>query len=224
MILVVFCSGFYRFAFQDSFFKTNFMFEILLIRHGETEFNSSKKFSGITDVGLNENGRIQAERLAGILKDEVIDHVYSSDLKRCVETGSYLRAEESGRTLSKELREMNFGRWEGLTYDEIKERYPEELETWEADWTDYVISGGESFSIMSRRVIKEFGEILKKHNCAGSDGRIAVITHSGCIRSILAHYIIGSIRESWKFRVENATVSRLRVDKDYIFLKSLNER
>jgi alpha-ribazole phosphatase len=199
------------------------MFEILLIRHGETEYNNSKKFTGITDVGLNERGRAQAVRLGEILENEVIDLIYSSDLKRCIDTGHHLKC-AAGIILSKELREMNFGRWEGLTYDEIRQKYPDELEKWEADWTDFIITSGESFSIMSKRVIKEFEDILKKHDCCNRDGRIAIISHSGCIRTILAHYIIGSVNESWKFRVENAAVSRLRIDKDYIYLKSLNER
>jgi alpha-ribazole phosphatase len=200
------------------------MLEILLIRHGETEYNSSKKFTGITDVELNGKGREQVLKLGDALKNEVFDHIYSSDLKRCVETGDHLQKCANGRTFSKELREMNFGRWEGLTYVEIKDKYPEELEKWENDWTDYIIHKGESFSIMSGRVIKAFDKILKHHNCNNSNGKIAIISHSGCIRTILCHYIIGSIKDSWKFRVENAAVSRLRVDNDYFYLKSLNER
>jgi alpha-ribazole phosphatase len=200
------------------------MLEILLIRHGETEYNSSKKFTGITDVELNRKGREQVLKLGDALKNEIFDHIYSSDLKRCVETGDRLQKCANGRTFSKELREMNFGLWEGLTYDEIKEKYPDELEKWENDWTDYVIPKGESFSIMSGRVIKEFKEILKQHNCNNINGKIAIISHSGSIRTILGHCIIGSIKDSWKFRVENAAVSRLRVDNDYFYLKSLNER
>jgi alpha-ribazole phosphatase len=199
------------------------MFEILLIRHGETEYNSGKKFVGISDVGLNENGRLQAIKLGDALKNEAFDHIYSSDLKRCVETASYLKC-ANDRTFSKELREMNFGRWEGLTYDEIKEKYPDELEKWESDWINHIIREGESFSIMSRRVIGEFEKILKRHSSNNNGGKIVIISHSGCIRTILGHCIIGSIKESWKFRVDNAAVSRLRVDKDYFYLKSLNER
>jgi alpha-ribazole phosphatase len=198
------------------------MFEILLIRHGETEYNSSKKFTGVTDVDLNENGREQALKLGDVLKNEVFDHIYSSDLRRCVETGSHLKC-ANDRIFSKELREMNFGRWEGLTYDQIKEKYPDELKKWESDWINFIIHEGESFNIMSGRVIKEFEKILKQHS-GNNEGKIAIISHSGCIRTILAHCIIGSIKESWKFRVENAAVSRLSVDKDYFFLKSLNER
>jgi alpha-ribazole phosphatase len=202
--------------------RANNMFEILLIRHGETEYNRSNKFTGITDVVLNERGRAQVARLGEILKDEVFDHIYSSDLKRCVETGSHLKCTDN-RIFSKELREMNFGRWEGMTYDEIKEKYPDELEKWESDWIEQIIYEGESFSIMSRRVMKEFEKIIKQYNNNNS-GKIAIISHSGCIRTILGHYIIGSIKDSWKFRVENAAVSRLCVDKDYFYLKSLNER
>ncbi|MBN2403080.1 MAG: alpha-ribazole phosphatase [Spirochaetes bacterium] len=197
------------------------MFEILLIRHGETDFNKSKRFTGVTDADLNDKGRQQALKLTNALKDEVLDHIYSSDLKRCVETGEHLKS-ANGRTFSRELREMNFGRWEGLTYNEIKSKYPEELEKWESDWTDYVISEGESFGMMSNRVIKIFNEIIKKHNKDGNE-KIAIVSHSGCIRTILGHCITGSIKNSWRFRVENAAVSRLCIDKDYFYLKSLNE-
>ncbi|MFH0974347.1 MAG: histidine phosphatase family protein [Spirochaetota bacterium] len=197
------------------------MFEIVLIRHAETDNNTMHKFSGITDVGLNDNGRQQALKLADALKDEIIDHIFSSDMRRCVETGNGLRCANE-RIFTKELREMNFGRWENLTYKEIKERYPDDIEMWERDWTDYEIPEGESFTRMSARVIKEFEDIVKvKSNGAK---KIAVVSHSGCIRTILGHYIIGSIKDSWRFRVENAAVTRLSVDKGYYFLKSLNEK
>ena len=122
---------------------------------------------------------------------------------------------------------MNFGRWEGLTYEEIKSKYPDELENWEKDWLGFVINEGESFNIMSRRVIRKFEEIVEKHKSSGN-AKIAIVSHSGCIRTILGHYIIGSVKDGWKFCVENATVSRLRLlkdnnDKDYYYLMSLNE-
>jgi alpha-ribazole phosphatase len=197
------------------------MLEILLIRHGETDFNRSKRFTGIKDIDLNSKGLEQSLKLVDALKDEVLDHIYSSDLKRCVETGSKLRC-VGGRTFSEELREMSFGLWEGLTYDEIKAKYPGELGEWENDWTNCIVQEGESFSIMSKRVLEKFREIVKAHN-SSDGGKIAIVSHSGCIRAILAHCIIGSINECWKFRIENATVSRLCVDKDFYYLKSLNE-
>jgi len=195
------------------------MLEILLIRHGETDYNKSGMFAGSTDIGLNETGMTQALRLGERLKDETIYNIYSSDLKRCVETGKHV---ESNIIFSENLREMNFGCWEGLTYNEIKEKYPDDLKMWESDWSGYVIPEGESFNQMSRRLLKEFGQIIKVNK--GSVDKVAVISHSGCIRSILGHHIIGSVKESWRFRIENATVSRLYIINDYMFLKSLNER
>jgi alpha-ribazole phosphatase len=195
--------------------------EILLIRHGETEYNITGRFSGYGDVSLNSKGMEQALSLAGMLKKEKIDRIYSSDLKRCRETGEGIEPVHP-KVFSSNLREMNFGDWDGLTYDEIKSKFPGELAKWEKDWIDYAVPGGESFRVMADRVLNEFGKIIdenKSDNC-----RVAVITHSGCIRTILGKYITGSLENCWKFSVGHAAISRLSFADDYIYLKSLNER
>ncbi|MBN2040594.1 MAG: alpha-ribazole phosphatase [Spirochaetes bacterium] len=197
------------------------MAEILLIRHGETDYNKNGKFGGKSDIDLNKQGREQARFLSEYLKDEKIDHFYSSDLKRCVNTGDSIIC--SGEKIyCKDFREMSFGNWEGMTYDEIKEKHPFELEEWENDWIYKMVPGGESFTDMSTRVISRFEEILGKH--IDSADRIALVTHSGCIRAILGHYIAGSLKNCWKFHIDNASVSRLKCSGDYVYLKSLNEK
>jgi alpha-ribazole phosphatase len=196
------------------------MTEILLIRHGETEYNKTGRFVGSSDICLNDTGLEQALKLKTMLSDESIDKIYSSDLKRCVETGSGIVS--SSLIYSESLREMDFGRWEGLTYGEIKEKYYEELELWKNDWTDYRITGGESFRDMADRVLKKFDEIIISLD--GQENKVAIITHGGCIRALLGHFIIGSFKDSWKFQVDNAAISRLSLNKDYYYLKSLNER
>jgi alpha-ribazole phosphatase len=196
------------------------MLEIILIRHGETEHNRIGKFTGSTDVSINSKGEEQAVRLAVILKDDSISSVYTSDLKRCKETAKFIKCDKVSHTGN--LREMDFGHWEGMSYNEIKEKYPEEIIKWESDWTTFRIPEGESFADMSRRVLEEFDKIVKSHN--ESSDKIAIVTHGGCIRTILGHYISGSIKECWKFQVENAAVTRLCFYKDYFYLKSLNEK
>ncbi len=194
--------------------------EVLLIRHGETEYNIIGRFCGYTDISLNTKGKDQASRLATMLKEEKIDRVYSSDLKRCRETGEGIEP-VNPKVYSQNLREMNFGDWEGLKYEEIRAKYPGELERWEDDWIDYDVPGGESFRVMALRVIDEFRRIIQEN--MDNDCRIVVITHSGCIRTLLSEFITGSLENCWKFRVDNATVSRLNFTDDYVYLKSLNE-
>ncbi len=191
--------------------------EVILIRHCETDYNKDRRFAGITDVGINKKGTKQAKLLKNKLKNEKIDIVYSSNLTRCRETLEIINI-KSEVVYSKNLQEMDFGVWEGLTYEEAEKNHGELVLEWKKDWINYTIPKGESFSIMSKRLIDEFEIIKNKHS-----GKIAVISHGGCIRAILGHYLMDSIKECWKFYVENGSVSRLSFDDKFVYLKSLNE-
>ncbi|MCU0821717.1 MAG: alpha-ribazole phosphatase [Spirochaetes bacterium] len=192
--------------------------EVLLIRHGETDLNREGRFAGTTDTGLNKTGKKQIKNLRKKLKNENIEMIYSSNLKRCIETVKILNL-KAGVNYSNKLQEMNFGRWEKLNFKEIEMNYRNEVEKWKTDWINYVIPKGESFAEMSKRVIDEFERIKK--NYTGS--RIAIITHGGCVRTILGHYVVNSVKDSWKFFISNGSLSRLSFDDNYVYLKSLNE-
>lgn len=192
--------------------------EFILIRHGETDYNRSSRFAGTTDVSLNRKGRMQIKNLRKKFKKEETDMIYSSNLKRCIETVKLLNL-KAGINYSKNLQEMNFGRWEGLTFKEVEANYPKEVEEYKSNWTNHTITRGESFAEMSARVISEFERIKGNH-----PGKIAVVTHGGCIRAILGHYLMGSTELSWRFYIENGAVSRLCFDDGYVYLRSLNER
>ncbi|MCP4137223.1 MAG: alpha-ribazole phosphatase [bacterium] len=191
--------------------------EILLIRHGQTDYNKNERFLGMTDISLNETGREQAARVGERLKDEKIDLVYCSDLKRCVETAEIIGFNKDIEYTSN-LREMNFGKWEGLNWKELRDDFGDEFKSWRKDWVNYPVPGGESFKDMSARVIAEFEEIKKHENL-----KIAVVTHGGCIRTLLGEYLMDSAENSWKFYLENGTISRLCFNKGFSYLKSLNE-
>ncbi len=192
--------------------------EIILIRHGETDYNKEGRFAGKTDIGLNSTGKKQVKNIRKKLKNEKIDLVYSSNMKRCMETASILNFDVEV-TYSKNLQEMNFGRWEGLTFSKVEKNYPKEVEEWKRDWVNFSMPNGECFNNMSKRVIDEFERIKNTES-----SNILIVTHGGCVRTILGHYIIGSIEESWKFYVDNGSASRLCFDDGYVYLKSLNER
>ena len=110
--------------------------KFILVRHGETEWNTSRKFGGHTDVPLNDTGRKQAKAAGEKLMGEHIDRVYCSDLSRAVDTAeAIMHYHDLKVEYDAKIREMNFGIWEGLTYDEIHEGYPEEAEKWVKDYT-----------------------------------------------------------------------------------------
>ncbi len=192
--------------------------EVILIRHGETDYNSDGRFGGLTDISINSNGEKQAKSLRRKLKKEHFDMIYSSNLTRCRETVELLKF-KVGITYSKNLQEMNFGRWEGLTYEEVERNYSLQVKEWKQDWINYGIPKGESFSKMAERVIDEF-ERIKKNPIS----KVALITHGGCIRTILGHYLMDSIEQCWKFYIDNGSISRLIFDDNYVYLKTLNEK
>jgi broad specificity phosphatase PhoE len=152
------------------------MARILLVRHGETDWNLSRRLQGHADLPLNETGRKQARALADELAEVELDAVYSSDLSRAFETARIV-AEPRGLevTALEELRERHFGSWEGLTDDEIQSRFPEVAEG--------VLGDGETREELDRRVFDVLQRIAREH----SDGTVLVVSHGGPLRAVLRH-------------------------------------
>jgi broad specificity phosphatase PhoE len=150
------------------------MTTILLARHGETDWNRERRVQGHTDRPLNDEGRRQALALADELAGEPVDAVYSSDLVRAHETARVV-AERLGLdvTVLPDLRERDFGTWEGLTDEEILERFPQARN---GPWGD-----AESREEMLERIRAALGRIADAH----AEGRVLVITHGGPVRALL---------------------------------------
>jgi broad specificity phosphatase PhoE len=148
--------------------------EILLARHGETDWNRERRVQGHTDRPLNDEGRRQADVLAAELESEPIDAVYSSDLVRAHETARIV-AERLGLdvTVLPDLRERDFGTWEGLTDDEILARFPQART---GPWGD-----AESREEMLERVRAAMRRVADAH----PGGRVLVISHGGPVRALL---------------------------------------
>ena len=157
------------------------MTEILLARHGETDWNRESRFQGHADPPLNELGREQAAELAAALADEQVAAVYSSPLLRAFETAQAI-AERHGLTATpvEGLREVDVGSWQALTRDEVERRFPEQFRRWleyGRGWDD-----GETYEEMGERVLGALEELAVHH-----DGeRIVAVTHGGPIRAALA--------------------------------------
>jgi broad specificity phosphatase PhoE len=166
---------------------------ILLVRHGETDWNLDRRLQGHADRPLNETGREQARDLAAELADEPLDAVYSSDLSRAEETARII-AEARGLdvTALQSLRERHFGTWEGLTDEEIHERFP--------DAADGVLGDGEPRDELDRRVLGALERIAEEH----PDGTALVVSHGGPLRAVLRHCGVDGVD-----RIANCHVLRL---------------
>ena len=163
------------------------MTRLFLVRHGETDWNREKRYMGQRDIPLNALGRAQAQATAKLLKEEPIAAVYSSDLSRAAETARIIAQKHKLNViLSKELREMNYGHWEGKLFDEVKKLCPQELEQLENAPLEFAPSGGESRKQLFERVIKKLTEIIARH----PNESVVVVSHGGPIRAII-NYAIG---------------------------------
>jgi alpha-ribazole phosphatase len=154
-----------------------------LIRHGEPESKAHGRCYGALDVALSEKGRLQMKQVARHLTREPIAAIYSSPQRRALESAELIaRPHARSCKIVAGLREINFGDFEGLTYDEIATRYPDLHRQWMEAPTEVRFPNGESFAEMCIRVSSAFAEIQKR-----SEGRtIAIITHGGVIRIVIA--------------------------------------
>jgi broad specificity phosphatase PhoE len=147
---------------------------ILLVRHGETDWNRDRRVQGHTDVPLNDVGRDQAETLAAELASQPFSAVYSSDLARALDTARILASVRSlPVTTEPALREKSFGTWEGLTEVEVLARFPD---AHAGAWGD-----GESTEEMAARVLAGLRAIVAAH----PGETVLVVTHGGPMRAVL---------------------------------------
>ena len=198
------------------------MTEILLIRHGETDYNKKKLYYGHLNPSLNETGIKQLENTKRKLEKMVkeIDVIFSSDLKRCRESLKLLEiAENIQRNFSENLRELNFGNIEGKTYDEIKKNFPHYVDEMKNNWRYFQTEGGESLSDLERRVTKEVEKIKKIYQ----NKKILIVAHAGVIQTLISHYLFGNLDGYWKFQLDNGSITKMTVTNDeYTYFNYIN--
>lgn len=157
-----------------------------LIRHGEPVPEVRGHCYGRLDAGLSAEGREQAERVAKRLAGEPVSAIYASPRARTLETARIIAAAHGcGAQVEDDLCEIDFGDFEGLSYDEIERRYPEIYRRWMERPTEVEFPNGESFSMLRARVLKAAGRLLARH----AGGCVVVVTHGGVIRAVLAEVL-----------------------------------
>ena len=196
------------------------MARLLLVRHGLTDHNVDRRVAGYTNVDLNEEGFRQVEKLNKRLADEKIDAVYSSDLQRAVDTA---KGAVSGRdieiTTCYELREMNFGEAEEMTFAELNEKYPDLARSVMNVDTGLSFPGGESFADFVERV-QVFLKILEKFN---EDHTVLIVSHGATLKVIVCE-LLGIDPNHWyQMGIDNASLSVINTYEHRTILNSLNE-
>lgn len=186
-----------------------------LVRHGQTDWNRAGKIQGTTDIPLNEAGRQQAEQLAALFKERgrypagtQIDAVYTSPLARAFQTAKILAQEEKLplRRLI-ELRERDFGSWEGKNWQQVETEYPDEFHLWREQPMIGIPSGGESRKSCEARSERAIRRILEE-----TAGDAVIVAHGG-ILVFLMNYLLRFQREPQEIIVANASLSVVSYDR-----------
>lgn len=154
---------------------------IVLVRHGESEWNSTRRFQGHADPPLTEAGHAQARALAARLEADGVAAVYSSDLRRAAETAAAI-GERLGLPVvtDPDLREIDVGSWAGLTRAEVEQRFPEGFARWQRGEVGH---DGETHEELTARVVAAVERLAASH----PDETVVVVSHGGSIRALRRH-------------------------------------
>jgi alpha-ribazole phosphatase len=183
------------------------MVEIVLVRHGETDWNAGEVFRGRADIDLNETGVRQAELLGEYLSRDKIEFVYSSPLKRAVQTAEAIAAHHKLKVNAvSNLIDIDFGEWQGMPLKEVKEKYPEIYRDWEDTPEQVKIPGGESLEEVRSRAMPFVEDAVMR--CG--EGRIVLVTHR-VVCKVLICALLG-IDNSHFFKIKIDTCGFTRFD------------
>lgn len=195
------------------------MMRLILLRHGQTEWNAGGRYQGQSNVALSELGRKQAKCLAENFPVQSLDAIYSSDLDRARETAEYVgRKIDVSVCLEPAFRELSFGDWEGLTYQEISSRWPEEANKLFTAPDKLKIPNGETFQELQKRALTKINILCKEY----IDKTIAVFAHGAINKTILAGLMHIPLHYLWSLRQDNTAVNILRLDDGYVTVELIN--
>ncbi len=187
------------------------MGRLILMRHGESTLNKAKCFYGSLNPELTDEGIEQCKQTREILKQYDYDILYSSDYVRAKKSAEIVNYKNLEIIEQIELREKNFGVFEGLTFDEILEKYPDEAKKWFEDTDNYNYQTGESTI--------EFYERLTSfvNNTLELDKNILIVAHWGVVNVLLSYYLMGDRSAVKKFDIKNAGIAVLNFyEKDCV--------
>jgi broad specificity phosphatase PhoE len=173
---------------------------LLLVRHGATTLSAEDRFAGATDIPLSDEGRSQAAALAERLRDDPIDAIYCSPMRRTLETASIVADPHGLTPVSRPaLREIDHGHWEGLTRQEVESRFKEEYARWEQDPFSSAPSGGECGVDVMARALPVVRAIVEAHH----GQQVVVVSHKATIRLIISS-LLGFDARGYRDRLDQA--------------------
>jgi broad specificity phosphatase PhoE len=196
------------------------MVKVMLVRHGETEWNREEVFRGRIDVELNRNGREQAKALAEATRTFHIDAVYSSPLSRSLETArTVAEAHHLDVKIVHGFVDFHYGDWQGLRHQEVKERFPDLYLRWHGSPHLAQIPGGESLNDVRQRSLGELKKIVAEH-----EGQTVMIISHRVVNKVLLCAIMGlDNAHFWRIRQDNCCLNIFECSEDEYTICLLND-
>lgn len=184
------------------------MLEILLIRHGQTDWNVMQKVMGRQPIPLNERGRQQADKLAEFLSNARLDCIVSSPVLRAMQTAKIVASRHEGLNVepSDGLSEIDYGEWVNLTFAELTEKHSETWRRYREDPNDLVLPGGESMP----QVVGRVGELLSTVRSRFAEGRVALVSHADVIKLALIDLIGLDVKHILRLSIDNCSMLMVR--------------
>ena len=196
-----------------------YMVKLILVRHALTVDNQKSRLSGHIDSSISEEGKEQIDKITNYLKDFDIDKIYTTTSSRTKDTVKKLSELKSIEIIEKEsLKEISFGDFEGLTFDEIKDKYPKEFQDMIEKGYEYKYPNGESLIDSYNRVCIELDNIISNND----DRTILICSHGGTIRNIITYLISNSYKYHWNFKIDNGSVTILEVQDGFTVITAMN--
>ncbi|MCX7981728.1 MAG: histidine phosphatase family protein [Syntrophales bacterium] len=196
----------------------NEQMEIILVRHGETPWNREERVQGISDIELSEEGRDQARRLATALREKAFGSIYSSPLSRALETARIINIHHGlSIQVREELREMDQGVFEGMSFRELMEKEGEFLSRWIKDPASVTMPGGESLLDVQRRAWPVVEEILER----GENSLI--VSHSFTLSTIICGMAGIPLSRFRRVSVSPASLSIIRFEGGSCRIEKIND-
>jgi len=194
--------------------------KLFLIRHGQTLWNKDGRYQGDKDIGLTRVGFKQARLAAKYLSKVDFSNIYSSLLRRAIDTANIINKTKNLKIIAREnLKEINFGKWEGMKFDQINRMFHDDYQNWLADPYNNCPTGGESFRQVKERAAAEIDNIVNENEDGSS---VAVVTHGGVILSLLVHWLQIPIPR-WRSIIQRqGAINIVVIDKGFPYISAIN--
>lgn len=190
------------------------MTEIVLARHGETEWNVKDLFRGLADIPLSAHGLEQAEKLARYLSSTKIEAVYSSPLQRARQTAGFIAREHHLEvSVTQGLLDINYGAWQGLTVPQVQEKYPELYSRWTERPQRVRIPDGDTLSQIRRRSRAVVTEVIARHS-----GAVVLVSHRAVIQVLICTLLGISTSHFWNISLDTAAITTFNYENERFVL------